>query len=493
MPSKEPEFLSPSPEKIFIGETPLREYLVEAGLGWVIRIRELLEMSDLSKLTAGYQRKGRHAIHPVVMLGLIVYGILQRQWSLRELEKLASRDVAAWWLCGGLRPDHSTIGKFIRMHAEVLSEEYFVELTKMLATKLKLTSGSASCDGTVIEAAGSHYKTLQEESAKLAAREAQEKAEAQPQDQQAQDVAQRAQQVAQRAVERADKRRQKGKDPKSTRVCVTEPEAVVQPLKNGARRPSYKPSVLADSNRLIVGKHLHPSDETAAVAPMLEQHRAIFGGLPDRLMLDAGYHNYVVLGMSIELDLDVLCPSGKADRGQWEKKNGRKQYPKDRFKFDPEADRFICPQGEELTFLRRESSPSGGAFKKYRCNSCDQCPRRSECTTSKNGRTINRYASDELKECMAEVFRDERARLAYGQRKAHVEPVFGELREGQGLTRFHRHGLAGAGVEYSLHCIAYNLMKAQRIEFALLICAAPGPSAGGRLTVLIFGVFVLSR
>ena len=44
-----------------------------------------------------------------------------------------------------------------------------------------------------------------------------------------------------------------------------------------------------------------------------------------------------------------------------------------------------------------------------------------------------------------------------------VEPVFAELRERQGLKRFHRRGLAGVKVEFSLHCIAYNLKRAQRI------------------------------
>jgi transposase len=100
-----------------------------------------------------YQPIGRRALHPRVMLGLVVYGIINRQLSLRGLEGLARRDVGAWWVCGGHQPDHSTIGKFIQLHAEILSQEFFVELVKSLMNKLHLAPGTVAADGTVIEAA----------------------------------------------------------------------------------------------------------------------------------------------------------------------------------------------------------------------------------------------------------------------------------------------------------------------------------------------------
>ena len=43
-----------------------------------------------------------------------------------------------------------------------------------------------------------------------------------------------------------------------------------------------------------------------------------------------------------------------------------------------------------------------------------------------------------------------------------VEPVFAELRERQGLTRFRRRGLAGVRLEFALHCTAYNLKRTLR-------------------------------
>jgi hypothetical protein len=43
-------------------------------------------------------------------------------------------------------------------------------------------------------------------------------------------------------------------------------------------------------------------------------------------------------------------------------------------------------------------------------------------------------------------------------RRVHlVEPVFAELKERQGFKRYHRTGLRGARLEFSLHCLAFNL------------------------------------
>ena len=106
-------FLDADPHELFIGAQRLEVYLSDNGMGWVLRLAAQLKDFDYSAFERAYKPTGRRALHPQVMLGLVVYGILNRQWSLRELEGLARRDVGAWWVCGGHQPDHSTIGKFI--------------------------------------------------------------------------------------------------------------------------------------------------------------------------------------------------------------------------------------------------------------------------------------------------------------------------------------------------------------------------------------------
>jgi transposase len=454
VPEEEVEFLNPSPEGIFLGEVSLRRYLEENDLAWVIGLREELEAADLPALFGGYDRMGRRAIHPVVVLGLVLYGIMERHSSLRALERLAKRDVCAWWLTGGLQPDHSTIGKFINQHADVLTEEFFVSLTRRLCRKLKLSTGTASGDGTVIEAAASHYRTLKADAAREAAMRA-------PQDA-------RAQEAAAAAAEREAERVSRGCDPGTVRVSAVEPEAVVQRLKNGVYRPSYRPSVLAHESGLIVGQRVERSDETAAVEPMLNQHEAVLGAKPRRTLLDGNYHTSGVLGLFAAWELDVLCPSGTAERGRWEKRGAKGRFGKTAFRYDEQTDEYTCPAGEKLRYRGRSRDRRGCERHSYHGAPCAGCPLRSQCTTAKAGRVVWRYAGDALKEAMTQVLAQPAAQRAYGRRRAMVEPVFAQLRERQGLTRFMRRGLAGVRVEFALHCTAYNLKRTLRLEQARL-------------------------
>ena len=96
----------------------------------------------------------------------------------------------------------------------------------------------------------------------------------------------------------------------------------------------------------------------------------------------------------------------------------------------------------------------------YRCKGSKKCELRERCTSSSRGRGVKRLKGDELKEGMNKVFENERARAIYSKRKAMVEPVFSELRSRHGLNRFHRYGMRGVKLEFSLHCIAYNINRA---------------------------------
>jgi len=451
------DFINPSPQIIFFGDQRLRDYLIDCGLEWVIRLRELLEESDFSEFKAGYRSTGRKAIHPVVVLGLIIYGIIEGKSSLRQLESLASRDLGAMWLCGGLRPDHSTIGKFINRFSGVLTEKYFIELTRMLLSKLSMQSGDVAGDGTIIEAASSRYKLIRLE----AAREAAERAQSE---------AQKAKEVAQIAEERAAKIKNIGRDPGKMKLSPVEPEAVNQKMKNGSRRPSYKPSVFANEFRMIVGQSVEPSDENASVGPMLDQYESIHRSKPSCAIFDGGYHNYTVLRLALELELNVLCPSGCADGGEWDKRSTKGRYGKKQFRYDEQRDIYICPEGRELYRYGSVLKKRGQNCVCYRCKECDQCKRRAECTTDKKGRSISRFEVDAMKEAMVMVFENVRARKAYSRRKAMVEPVFSRLRTDQNLNRFHRYGLGKVRVEFSLHCIAYNLKRAIRLEAVGVFC-----------------------
>jgi len=461
-------FVNPSPERVYVGTMLLRDYLESSGMTEVIRLRELIFASDLSGFTSAYSPSGRRALHPGLMLGLIFFGIMEGKWSLRELERLARFDVRAWWLCGGVQPDHSTIGNFLNRFQEVLTEDYFVRLTRDLVRQLGIGAGEASADGTVLEAFSSRFRAIKLEAAEAALQEAEQALAASAQDSSLAQKREAARSAAATLGSRVAKSASRGKKAEQ-RICPGEPEAVLQPLKNKTFRPSYKPSALANSERLILGKDVNPSEENGSLAVMLEEHREIVGALPGRLLLDAGYQSLGVLSMCVDLCLDVLCPGGSGAGNQWERRSCKGEYGKSRFVYDEGNDAYICPAGK---VLRRESQGKVSGLENvvYSCSDWRECGHHRECTKRKSCRRIRRYGSDAYKEAMAKVFENPRARKIYGRRQSEVEPVFSELRGVQRLDRFHRIGLKGAKLEWSLHCSAYNLRRTLRLEARAALC-----------------------
>jgi DDE family transposase/transposase-like protein DUF772 len=464
-------FKDDDPYHLVIGDRRLDQVLTDNEMEWVVELRKILVSLDFSLLTASYCPTGRKAFHPRTVLGLILYGLFMRQKALRDLEALSVANIGAWWICGGHRIDHSTVGKFVQLHEEVLGEEFFRAVAMWVVDRLKLRAGVSSIDGTVIESAGSHWRAIKAEAARRAAAEAQQAASAAPDDAGLQEAAAAATVVAVAAQERCARRSAQGKSVESVAVVPSDPDAVIQPRKDGVMRPGYKASTLMHEAGVILGQHVHPSSEGAAVSPLLAEHHKLFDQAPPTLLLDAGFHNGPQLAELCEQGIDVLCPSGKAmGEDDWEKQGRKGLFAKTQFQYEPERDVFVCPAGEQLTYIDRGKNARGRGYRRYRTAACGQCTLRAQCTTSRRGRSIKRYAGDEYKEAMAVVLMQPRARQRYQQRMAIAEPVHAEFRERLGLRRFHRRGLTGVRAEFALYCIAFNLKKALRHHAVILVC-----------------------
>ena len=495
--------------RLYVGGESLEQYLEERGLKAVKVLKELMEQVDVSAFEGAYKPGGRPPLHPRRMVSLILYGMHLRQWSLRELEQLAVRDVGAWLLCGGLQPDHSTLGKFIERHEKLLSDEFFVSASRQLARKLGLKEGEAAADGTVIQAAASLRSLAKKEVLEAEAAQAREAAQAAatvheeakaaatvPETTQAVSPPPTAQQAAlmkkvrqleqavaiatQRASARAERKQS------APQLSRQEPEAVNQPNKDGLYRLSYKPSVLVHSSGFILGQALDASSEVGVLESLL-QHSEQVGVKVQSLSLDGGYFQLQVLQMAIERELDLLCPPERRSRNdQGLPITGKGMFAKAAFQYDAQQDAYLCPAGQTLRpGAWKVEADTQLRLRHYGTPACKSCPLRAKCTASETApRKIGRYEGEELKEAMAQVFEQPQARKRYARRSHTVEPVFAELKERQGLKRFHRRGVRGARLEFSLHCLAFNLKRAGLAVVVLAVrCHSP---AGQRLSLFLY-------
>lgn len=466
-------FVDDDPSRIFVGEQRLDAYLTSIGMDYVLKLRLLLRKTDVTAFVDKYALSGRRALHPRVLLGLIVYGAMNRVTSLRDLESLARRDVGAWWICGGAQPDHSTIGRFFRDHKETITDTYFVSLTTTLIKQLGLKPGVVAGDGTGIQAAVSSFNVLKAEAARKIATDERAKAADNVDDVAQQQLATQAENHADIAEERERKSRSDHGTPGGPKIAPLEPDAVIQRLKGGSVCASYKPGVVVHESGLIVGNDVHASNESVIVEAMMKQHDAIMGGPAKAWLLDAGYFNFTIFKLFAKVDVPLMCPSGKArNEFTFEKREATKIFPRSLFIFQEENDSYRCPAGKDLTPYRERYDGTRNLIE-YATTECSSCELRPQCTTAQRGRKISRYEDQPLKDAMIEHMKEPRSRRLFRRRSGQVEPVFGHLKENHGLKRFRRRGLANVRMEFAIQCIAFNLKRAaSRLRLVVAVCAA---------------------
>jgi hypothetical protein len=66
------------------------------------------------------------------------------------------------------------------------------------------------------------------------------------------------------------------------------------------------------------------------------------------------------------------------------------------------------------------------------------------------------------KQRMQGKLRTKRGKTIYAQRKATVEPVFGQIKQARGLRQFLLRGLENVTAEWQLWCLTHNLLKLYR-------------------------------
>ena len=459
-------FNAPSPDAITLGNTSLKEHLQLSGQKTPFTVASLLDEQDWSDFEKRYASQGRPPYAPRNMMGLILYGIMQGVTSLRTLERMARVDLGCMWVSGGIFPDHAIIGRFINMHKESMTGDFFENLTR---TVLKKTDSDGRClagDGTVIEAACSSYNLIKQEAAQQALEAAQKKADRHPDCDKSKKSLEMATSTHEAVVERNEKRKKNGKS-KGTVVSPTEPEAVVQKMKRGrGYTTGYKPSVLANSKRVVLAQAVDPTNETIVVDPMLDQSIQVTGEAVDEMLLDAGYFNDEIIATSLKREISLLCPEGKEPG----KPKQSAKFQKGHFHYDETNDVYRCPAGKELVLIGKIKESSRTKEQKiYGNGPCEGCPLKGQCTTNKKGRRIKRYRMDDAKDALRQVMQHPKAKKVFSKRKAMVEPVFAYLRDIQGLNRFRRKGLEKVKLEFGLHLLAYNLSRAVKAIISAIL------------------------
>lgn len=169
------------------------------------------------------------------------------------------------------------------------------------------------------------------------------------------------------------------------------------------------------------------------------------------IIADTGYYNGTEIKKCIDDGMTVYIKKARANNST--KDN---EFRKEKFLYDAEQDAYICPAGNKMGFFEN-TSKNGMKYKKYKCNSCNSCKYKTKCTSSKNGRTVQRWEHEDILE---NVYQDTlNNNNIYKQRRCIVEHPFGTVKRSLGYSFFLRRQKENVDAEAASMFIAYNFKR----------------------------------
>jgi transposase len=485
----------------------------------VRHLHEILQAQDWSAWTQHYDgRHGQPPIPPWVMAGTILYGLMRRIRSARQLEYACTHNIDFMWLTERRTIDHDTICKFRTKFKKPL-QHLFKQIGRVAMAMGLIQLVEVAFDGTRVKADASRFHTwtaekLEKVLAELEAEVGRMLSEAAATDaadatlwgegpsrelpEELADAKKRQARLRQtlvklRAADAA--RKQDGIDPQKNpaQLPKADTDAKVMPNKEGGYAPNYTPLAATDgTGGLIVDCDvIGGPNEHQELLPSVDRIRADFGRNPGAVAADAAFGTGANLKGMEERGVDFYTPvdspapqegnpARRADprtpvpAAEWPKlpRNDKNKLDKSCFVYDEAADCYSCPLGKVMRYTltnKRERSGETVPLRIYRCEECSGCPLAGDCLDpqAKRGRTVRRDGYEPLREKMHAKLQTEEGKETYHRRMHTGETPFAVIKGIMEVRRFLLRGLGKVQTEWQWVCTAYNLKKLIAVVAAL--------------------------
>lgn len=425
-------------------------------------VADLVESLDLETLgfRASPGEEGRPHYAAELLLGVWLYGWMERVRSSRALEKACQCDVAFIWLTSQQRPDHNTLWRFFRDNRMAL-KKLFAHVVRIAANANLVGFALHALDGSKLQAASSmdsalHRKKLNEQLKKLDATIEASIKQIELDEKHAAPDWKMPDALVDKEARKKRIREELAKldDAKTNHLHPNEPEARVMKTREGQRLAYNAQAVVDRDSDLVVAIGLSGEEtDYRQLVPMTEGARETLGRTAEHTVADAGYASGRQFEEAERRQLPVLVDV----RDESSEEN---EYAKSRFTYDSERDVYTCPRGEVLGFERVEQPGKSKPYPRrvYRCRNAE-CPVRDACTSDKKGRAIKRLTTEEAFNRQMQRQSGADKKLLMSKRKTIVEHIFGIAKANLGFRRFTVRGLLGASAQWALIALAINLRK----------------------------------
>ena len=410
------------------------------------------------------EARGGPAYHPRLLLSVWLHGFMSGVRSSRKLEAACREQLAYMWLTGQQFPDHNTLWRFSARRREAMRA--LLERTVRTAVAMGLVNLAVEAvDGAKVGANASLYRTRNaEELGRLL-----ERLEFSITDLEARNEAGRGRGVRGPPAGACGPAGAPGARPRGadrTRGAALGPAhqphrprraADEDPARHHPRLQRPGDGLRGGNGRrrggmlITAASVVDAPDDHGQLLPMLEQARATTGATADLTLADAGYHSGYALEDCERLEQRVVMPESR-------ERVLRRPYGKQHFRYEPDRDRYVCPEGQPLPF-HATNWIRGEHVRQYRASgeACRACPAFGTCTSSAHGRMVVLGPREAALSRHREWMETPEAQAAYKRRAGLVEPVFGIIKEQLGARRFLLRGLRHVEAEWTLLATAFNL------------------------------------
>jgi len=396
------------------------------------------------RLKDSYSETGRPSIDPELLLRILLIGYLYGITSERKLVEELRMHLAWRWFTGlGFDreiPHHSTFSKnrHGRFQQSKLFEELFEQIVRQCVEVGLVHGKHLSVDGSFVEANAAKESRIPRE--------------------QLAEVAEVNHTVRQYLVELEQQNPVEEPVHEQEQVSTTDPDSTYATKGGTPARLGYYDNYLVDNDScVIVGVQAtaaRMSQETVAAQDMLTRFGEWQGRGPESVAADTTYGNGEFLQWLAERDITPYMRT----RDSIHRKNSP-FYGPERFTYQPESDRYICPAGQPLNYGGRSHRNRSYTYigTRKRCGACAQRP---HCTSAAF-RCLVIHQHEPARQRARMLANTPEFAKAQRQRKK-VEALFAELKNQIGLRRLRLRRLKFVREQFFLAAAAQNIKRLAR-------------------------------
>jgi len=479
-------YIKSNPEQTILLPTDMRTIIPKDHICFLIEeVVNQLNFEDFDQKVNG---PGNPSYHPRVIIKIILNGVCERVTSTRKLEKLTIENIVFRYLSENLNPDFHTIAMFRKDNCNLI-KKCFLQ-TVEIAKRLDMTNfNKLYLDGIKVKANASKSKTFEKDEIDFLSefidryfeetdktdeeedrkyknsngeikipehlthkRKLQEKVKEMLKD-------------MDRAKNQIDIAKEKIKEESVNKVNLTDMDSKLMKMKKGIHfEQAYNCQLLVeDKNEIIVGNNISDSPvdvtETEPTMEKFKQDQNIsLNGV--EVFQDNGFSSVKTAEYYDKEGAIAYIPDGASTKELHGNAKDIHAFDNDKFDLDFEKNQAICPVGNRMNFIRKQTDKITGKWTNiYRTDKCKDCKFKIECCGDKKKFLYRNARINPLMRKIRLRFKTKEGVEKYNKRFHKGEVAQAHILHNLGYREFKCRGNEKCENEMNLFSTAYNLIK----------------------------------